>query len=125
MTYYIFLKSLRILEEFRTIPHIKIPLKSPCTKFQSSCKFKNPNFNSKRISLLVFGPAGPLGDFGPPGLFLPPPASNGAGAATTTTGLTLPPWPPLTLFVARGKTSHYILFISPIKRCPPSSLPSQ
>jgi hypothetical protein len=44
-----------MLEEFRKNPHIKIPPKSPCTKFQSPCKFKNPNFNSKRISLLVFG----------------------------------------------------------------------
>jgi hypothetical protein len=33
MAYYIFLKSMRSLEEFGKNPHIKIPLKSPCTNF--------------------------------------------------------------------------------------------
>jgi hypothetical protein len=37
-----FLKSLRILEEFRKNPHIKIPPKSPCRNSQSIAKFKNP-----------------------------------------------------------------------------------
>jgi hypothetical protein len=49
MTYYIFLKSLRSLEEFRKNPHVKIPPKSPFTNFQSLSKFKNPIFYSKRI----------------------------------------------------------------------------
>jgi hypothetical protein len=40
MTYYIFLKSLRSLEEFRKNPHVKIPPKSPCANFQSLGKFK-------------------------------------------------------------------------------------
>jgi hypothetical protein len=44
MAYYIFLKSLRSLEEFRKNPHVKIPLKSPSTNFQSLGKFKNPIF---------------------------------------------------------------------------------
>jgi hypothetical protein len=42
MAYYIFLKSLRSLEEFRKNPHVKIPPKSPSTNFQSLDKFKNP-----------------------------------------------------------------------------------
>jgi hypothetical protein len=42
MAYYIFLKSLRVIEEFRKNPHNKISPKSPCTNFQSLCKFKNP-----------------------------------------------------------------------------------
>jgi hypothetical protein len=42
MAYYIFLKSLRSLEEFRENPHVKIPPKSPSTNFQSLGKFKNP-----------------------------------------------------------------------------------
>jgi hypothetical protein len=46
MAYYIFLKSLRSLEEFRKDPHVKIPPKSP-TNFQSLGKFKNPIFNSE------------------------------------------------------------------------------
>jgi hypothetical protein len=35
MACYIFLKSLRSLEEFRKNPHVKIPPKSPSTNFQS------------------------------------------------------------------------------------------
>jgi hypothetical protein len=56
MAYYIFLKSLRSLEEFRKNPHVKIPPKSPSTNFQSLGKFKNPIFNSE-IIFLAFGPA--------------------------------------------------------------------
>jgi hypothetical protein len=56
MAYYIFLKSLRSLEEFRKNPHVKIPHKSPSTNFQSLGKFKNPIFNSE-IIFLTFGPA--------------------------------------------------------------------
>jgi hypothetical protein len=47
MACYIFLKSLRSLEEFRKNPHLKIPPKSPCrifpslAKFRKSLKFKN------------------------------------------------------------------------------------
>jgi hypothetical protein len=58
MTYYIFLKSLRRLEEFRKNPHVKIPPKSPSTNFQSFGKFKNPIFNSE-ILFLAFSPADP------------------------------------------------------------------
>jgi hypothetical protein len=53
MAYYIFLKSLRSLEEFKKNPHIKIPPKSPCTNFQSLGKFKNPIFIPKMISLQI------------------------------------------------------------------------
>jgi hypothetical protein len=56
MAYYIFLKSLRSLEEFRKNPHVKIPPKSPSTNFQSLGKFKNQIFNSE-IPFLDFGPA--------------------------------------------------------------------
>jgi hypothetical protein len=56
MTYYIFLKSLRSLEEFRKNPQVKIPPKSPSTNFQSLGKFKNRIFNSE-IIFLAFGPA--------------------------------------------------------------------
>jgi hypothetical protein len=42
MAYYIFLKSLRSIEEFRKNPHVKIPPQSPSTNFQSLGKFKNP-----------------------------------------------------------------------------------
>jgi hypothetical protein len=58
MAYYIFLKSLRSLEEFWKNPHVKIPPESPSTNFQSLGKFKNPIFNSK-ILFLAFGPADP------------------------------------------------------------------
>jgi hypothetical protein len=56
MAYYIFLKPLRSLEEFRKNPHVKILPKSPSTNFQSLDKFKNPIFNSE-ILFLDFGPA--------------------------------------------------------------------
>jgi hypothetical protein len=41
MAYFIFLKYLRSLEEFRKNPHIKISPKSPCANFQSLGIFKN------------------------------------------------------------------------------------
>jgi hypothetical protein len=47
MAYYIFLKSLRSLEEFRKNSDVKIPPKSPSTNFQSLGKFKNLIFNSE------------------------------------------------------------------------------
>jgi hypothetical protein len=56
MAYYIFLKSLRSLEEFRKNPHVKIPPKSPSTNLQILGKFKNLIFNSE-ILFLTFGPA--------------------------------------------------------------------
>jgi hypothetical protein len=53
MAYYIFLKSLRSLEEFRKNPHVKIPPKSPSTNFQSLDKFKNLIFNSEILFLVI------------------------------------------------------------------------
>jgi hypothetical protein len=58
MAYYIFLKSLRSLEEFRKNPHVKIPPKSNSTNFQSLGKFKNPILFEKNFSS-EFGPPGP------------------------------------------------------------------
>jgi hypothetical protein len=71
MAYYIFLKSLRSLEEFRKSPHAKIPPKSPSTNFQSLGKFKNPIFNSGILFLLIsarpLSPASPLATPSPAG----------------------------------------------------------
>jgi hypothetical protein len=53
MAYYIFLKSLRSLEEFSKNPHVKIPPKSPSTNFQNLGKFKNLNFNSEISFFLI------------------------------------------------------------------------
>jgi hypothetical protein len=66
MAYYIFLKSLRSLEEFRKNPHVKIPPKSPSTNFQSHAIIQKSNFIRKRIfpSRLAQSaqrPAGPSG----------------------------------------------------------------
>jgi hypothetical protein len=63
MAYYIFLKSLRNLEEFRKNPHIKIPPKSPSTNFQSLGKFRYPIFNSEIIFPCI-RPGQPCGPFG-------------------------------------------------------------
>jgi hypothetical protein len=60
MAYYIFLKSLRSLEEFRKNPHVKIPPKSPCANFQSLDKLRNPIFNSE-ILFPYFRPGRPCG----------------------------------------------------------------
>jgi hypothetical protein len=58
MAYFIFLKYLRSLEEFRKNPHVKISPKFPCANFQSLGKFKNLIFNSKTF-LLHFRPGYP------------------------------------------------------------------
>jgi hypothetical protein len=58
MAYYIFLKSLRSLEEFRKNPHAKIPSKSPSTIFQSPVIIKNQILFRKEFSF-TFGPIGP------------------------------------------------------------------
>jgi hypothetical protein len=63
MAYYIFLKSLRSLEEFRKNPHVKIPPKSPSTNFQSLGNSKI-QFLIQKSFFLTFGLAnfpGPLG----------------------------------------------------------------
>jgi hypothetical protein len=60
MAYYIFLKSLRSLEEFRKNPHVKIPPKSPSTNFQSPAIIKNQIFIQKSI-FLHFWPIRPSG----------------------------------------------------------------
>jgi hypothetical protein len=59
MASYIFLKSLKSLEEFRKNPHVKIPPKSPSTNLQSLGKFKNPILIRKFLFFLIFGPASP------------------------------------------------------------------
>jgi hypothetical protein len=51
MAYFIFLKYLRSLEEFRKNLHVKIPPKSPCANFQSLGIFKNSIFIRKGIFL--------------------------------------------------------------------------
>jgi hypothetical protein len=59
MAYYIFLKFLRCLEEFRKNPHVKIPPKSSSTIFQSLAKFKNQILIRKFFffPFFAFGPA--------------------------------------------------------------------
>jgi hypothetical protein len=59
MAYYIFLKSLRSLEEFRKNPHVKILPKSP-TNFPSLGKFKI-QFLFERNYSSEFRPLGPAG----------------------------------------------------------------
>jgi hypothetical protein len=70
MAYFIFLKYLRSLEEFRKNPPIKIPPKSSCANFQSLGIFKNLIFIRKGIffrfwpirpSLARAGPLRPTG----------------------------------------------------------------
>jgi hypothetical protein len=85
MAYYIFLKSLRSLEEFRKNPHVKIPPKSPPTNFQSLGKFKNLIFIEKEFfspnSAHSAQPACPLPRPWPAGR---PQPSNPSPAQTTS-----------------------------------------
>jgi hypothetical protein len=78
MAYYVFLKSLRSLEEFRKNPHVKIPPKSPSTNFQSLGKLKNPIFNSEILFLIsvrpTMWPTRPLSPASP--LATPPPQAK-------------------------------------------------
>jgi hypothetical protein len=85
MSYFIFLKYLKSLEEFRKNPCVQIPHKSPWANFQSLGKFKNLIFNPKillpiHFSLsawlalpahLAFGPASPTSLPSPAGRSLP------------------------------------------------------
>jgi hypothetical protein len=87
IAYYIFLKSLRSLEEFRKNPHVKIPLKSPSTNFQSLGKFKNPIFNSEILFLLISArptlrPTRPLSPASP--LATPSPAGRKRSASPSS-----------------------------------------
>jgi hypothetical protein len=68
MAYFIFLKSLRSLEEFRKNHHVKIPPKYPCANFQSLGKFKNPIFNLEILFSSLSAQLAPAG--------LSPPASR-------------------------------------------------
>jgi hypothetical protein len=80
MAYYIFLKSMRTLEEFRKNPHVKIPPKSPSTNFQSLAIIKNQIFiqkeffpqNSTQSAQRPAGPSGLSARPAPP----PPPFSH-------------------------------------------------
>jgi hypothetical protein len=86
MACYIFLKSLRSLEEFKKNPHVKIPPKSPSTNYQSLDKFKNPIFNLEILFFLAFGPADLAAHsaFGPAGPRWPLPSRRPAQAAQLT-----------------------------------------
>jgi hypothetical protein len=70
MAYFIFLKYLRSLEEFRKNLHVKIPPKSHCANFQSVGKFKKKILRFGPANLTAqsaFGPAGPAGPSPPAG----------------------------------------------------------
>jgi hypothetical protein len=88
MSYFIFLKYLRSLEEFRKNSHVKIPPKSPCANFQSLGIFKNQILFEKEFSSLsakpAQQPAGPSGHSAQPQPFFflsiqpsPPPLPTG------------------------------------------------
>jgi hypothetical protein len=121
MAYYIFLKSLRSLEEFRKNPHVKIPPKSPSTNFQSLGKFKNPIFNSE-IIFLAFGPAN-LATRSASGPASPP-------AAPFPTGRNHPGRPIQPMRRSRLRGKYVFLFrsrlpepaASPLSRCQPGPI---
>jgi hypothetical protein len=89
MAYFIFLKSLRSLGEFRKNPHVKIPSKSPYANFQSLSVFKKSNFIRPAQHTRTAQPA----------TFLLPPApkpgahSSAAGRPRAASTVTLTPPP--------------------------------
>jgi hypothetical protein len=85
MAYFIFLKYLDTLEDFRKNSHVKILPKSPCANLQSLGIFKNPILIQKRTP----------SDFGPSGPALPVLARF----ASQATGSTLSPFGPSSLGV--------------------------
>jgi hypothetical protein len=99
MAYFIFLKSLRSLGEFRKNPHVKIPPKSPCANFQSLSIFKNQILFEKDFSrhfrpIRPFGPATSHFLFFSIGHFPPPhwaSASRPAQLNSRPNGRLLPP----------------------------------
>jgi hypothetical protein len=82
MAYFIFLKSLRSLEEFRKNPYVKIPPKSSCANFQSLAIFKNLIFIQKGI-FFGFRPIRPSPAPRWPALARRPPAPRSAHSAQT------------------------------------------
>jgi hypothetical protein len=141
MAYYIFLKSLTGLEEFRKNPHVKILPKSPCANFQSLGIFKNQILFRKEFSTSLLAhsafrpslfflpanfpsppplgldlPAGPAHPHGPTGHHLPPPAptpgAHGAAPGRPRAASTVAPTPP----PEEKKTAASIPIISPITR---------
>jgi hypothetical protein len=75
MTYYIFLKSLRSLEEFRKNPHVKIPHKSSCANFQALINSKI-QFLIRKFFFLISARPPPLFFF-QPSRGPPPPSRSG------------------------------------------------
>jgi hypothetical protein len=89
MAYYIFLKSLRSLEEFRKNPHVKIPPKPPSTNFPSHGKFKI-QFLFERNYSSEFRPLGPAGLPTSPALACRPAQPSLAQTAQPTRPLSQP-----------------------------------
>jgi hypothetical protein len=114
MAYYIFLKSLRRLEEFRKNPHVKIPPRSPSTNFQSLGKFKNLIFIRKEFFLRI-QPTRPSWPAHSPGLGLP------AGPSHPTPPRPKPP-SPLGLSAARPARAFGVFYR---RRFPLRFTPSQ
>jgi hypothetical protein len=96
MAYFIFLKSLWSLGEFRKNPHVKIPPKSLCANFQSLDIFKNQILFGKEFSPSLSAQPRPILFFLPTGSFpsSPPPLGLGLPA-----GLAHP----------HGPTGHHLL----------------
>jgi hypothetical protein len=137
MAYYIFLKSLRSLEEFRKNPHVNIPPKSPSTNLQSLGKFKNLIFNSE-IPFPYFRPGQPCGPLGhgpskhaalaaPAGRTPPPSPAHPARASVASLweyvfpfGSRLPSWPRLLrLSVKRASAVSSLTSGRPCSPAPP------
>jgi hypothetical protein len=130
MAYYIFLKSLRSLEEFRKNPHVKIPPKSPSTIFQSLVTIKNQILFRKEF-FLHFRPNRPSARPIPACVafaYLPKAVSSSSLRSPTTT-----PSPSVTATRARLSASsspragrprsEFLSVIAPSHHCPAPRMP--
>jgi hypothetical protein len=113
MAYFIFLKFLDSLEDFRKNSHVKIPPKSPSTNFQSLDIFKNQIFYSEKNFSFTFGPIGPAASrpirpFAPAAAHLPslPRQPTGQSAQWPLAGL--PSLPLSSLADVRAPPGHLL-----------------
>jgi hypothetical protein len=118
MAYFIFLKYMDSLEDFRKKPHVKIPPKSPYANFQSLRIFKKIQFLIRKdFFQLSAHPAKPA-------VFFLLPHRSKARKSAPPTGLALPPWSAPTTSTGGKITTASLLLHFLIKWCPsPSSIP--
>jgi hypothetical protein len=129
MAYFIFLKYLDSLEDFRKNTHVKILPKCPCANFQSLGILKKIQFLIRKdfFQLSAQRPASPSGllaHMAQSAVFFILPHQSRACKPPLPAGLTPPPWSASTTSTGEKIIAASLLLHFPIKRHPsPSSIP--